>query len=223
MKSVKVPGQKREALGKKNSKKLRAQNLVPAVLYGADEVLHLTVPFSELRKLVYTPNVYIIELDVDGDVHNAIIQDIQWHPVEEQILHVDFLKVADDRPVSVYIPVVLNGMAKGVKAGGRLKSNMRKLKVKALPEFLPDTIDIDISKLAIGDSIKVESMKRDNLEFLDNKSNLIVGVISSRAAASAMELPEDEEEAKTEGGETVAEGTVKDGNESAETAETKSE
>lgn len=220
MKSVKVSGQKREALGKKNSKKLRAQELVPAVLYGAEEVIHLTVPFSELRKLVYTPNVYIIELNIDGEEHKAIIQDLQWHPVEEQILHVDFLKVTDDKPVSVFIPIVLNGMAKGVKGGGRLKTNMRKLKVKALPEFLPDTIDIDITNLAVGDSIKVEELKRNNLEFLDNKSNLIVGVISSRAAMSAMELPEDEEEAE-EGEE--AEGVTEEGTESAEATESKSE
>ncbi len=202
MKSVKLKGQKREALGKKYSKKLRSEGLVPAVLYGAEDVLHVAVPFSELRKLVYTPNVYIIELDIDGEEHKAIIQDMQWHPVDEEILHVDFLKVYDEKPVVVNIPIVLNGQAKGIKAGGRLKSNMRKLKVKALPKFLPDTIDIDITSLAVGDGIKVEDLERDNLRFMNNGSNLIVGVISSRVAMAAMELPEDEEEEEAE----VAEG-----------------
>ncbi|MFW5831015.1 MAG: 50S ribosomal protein L25/general stress protein Ctc [Prolixibacteraceae bacterium] len=202
MKSVKLKGQKREALGKKYSKKLRSEGLVPAVLYGAEDVLHVTVPFSELRKLVYTPDVYIIELEVDGEVFNAIIQDMQWHPVDEEILHVDFLKVYDDKPVTVNIPIVLTGQAKGVKAGGRLKPNMRKLKVKALPKFLPDTIDIDITPLAVGDGIKVEDLERENLRFMNNGSNLIVGVISSRAAMASMELPEDEEEEEAE----VAEG-----------------
>jgi len=221
MKSAKVKGQKREALGKKHTKKLRAQELIPAVLYGAEEVIHLTLAFSELRKLVYTPNVYIIDLDIDGEEHKAIIQDIQWHPVEEQILHVDFLKVTDDKPISVRIPIVLTGMAKGIKAGGRLKTNMRNLRVRALPKFLPDTIDIDITNFGIGDSIKVEELKRDNLEFQDNKSNLIVGIISSRAAMSAMELPEDEVEVAE--GEEAAEGVEVEGAESADTAETKSE
>jgi len=210
MKSAKVTGLKREALGKKNSKKIRAEGLVPAVLYGARDVLHITVPFSEIRKLVYTPEVHLIDLEIEGEVHQAIIQDIQWHPVEELMLHVDFLKVYDDKPVAVSIPVILNGMAKGVKSGGRLKRNMRKLRVKALPEFLPDTIDIDISGLDVNDTIKVEELMRDNLDFLDNKSNLIVGVISSRAALAALDLPEDDEEeeegAEGEEGEEGAEG-----------------
>ena len=222
MKSVKVEGQKREALGKKNSKKLRNEGLVPSVLYGAKDVIHLTVPFSEIRKLVYTPDVYIIELVVDGEEHRAIIQDVQWHPVEEQILHIDFLKIYEDKPVIVSIPIVLTGQAKGVKSGGRLKTNMRKLKVKALPEHLPDTIEIDITKLTIGDSIKVEEMKRENLEFQDNKSNLIVGIISSRAAMAAMELPEEEEEGAEEGAEAAegAEaGESAEGSEAAESSE----
>ena len=115
MKSTKVQGQKRDALGKKNSKKLRANGMVPAVLYGAKDVIHITVPFSELRKLVYTPEVHLIELEIEGEIHKAIIQDIQWHPVEEQMLHVDFLMVYDDKPVTVNIPVIFNGQAKGVK------------------------------------------------------------------------------------------------------------
>ncbi len=202
MKSVTVKGQKRESLGKKESKKLRAQELVPCVLYGGEEPIHLTVSFSELRKLIYTPSVYIIDIDIEGELHRAIIQDIQWHPVEEQVLHVDFMKVVDGKPVKISIPTKLNGLAKGVKAGGKLKQNLRLLKVKALAENLPDVIDIDITKLAIGQSIKVGDLKVENIEFLDSKSNMVVSVISSRAAKAGMgALPEDEEEAEGEAAE----------------------
>jgi large subunit ribosomal protein L25 len=217
MKSVSVKGTKRESLGKKQAKRIREQGDVPAVLYGHEALMHITVPFSELRKLIYTPNVYLIDLDIDGEVHKAIIQDMQWHPVEEQVLHIDFLKVEDDKPVKISLPIVLTGRAKGIKAGGKLKQNIRKLKVKALAEHLPDTIEIDITKLGIGDSYKVGELERANLEFLDNKSNLIVGVISSRAAAAGMLLPEDEEEEEgAEGEEGTAEGGEAEGGEATE-------
>lgn len=186
---------------------MRAEGLVPGVVYGKEELLHVAVPFSELRTLVYTPNVYLIDLNIDGEIHKAMIQDVQWHPVDEQILHIDFLKVEEDKPVKIGVPVKLTGMAKGIKAGGKLKTNMRKLRVKALAADLPDAIEIDVTKLGIGDSIKVEQLQRENLEFLDNKSNLIVGVISTRVAKSGMALPEDEEESEGEGEEGGAESS----------------
>lgn len=198
MKSLKITGQKRDGLGKKEAKKLRVQGLVPGVLYGNDEVIHLTIAFSDLREFVYTPSVYLVDLNVDGTEYKAIIQDIQWHPVEEKILHIDFLKVEENAPVKIGVPVELVGTAKGIKAGGKIKFNLRKLRVKAMAENLPDTIKVDITKLNIGDSIKVEQMKLDNIEFLDNKSNLIVGVISTRVAKSgAVVLDEEEEEEGT--------------------------
>ncbi|MBW6535150.1 MAG: 50S ribosomal protein L25/general stress protein Ctc [Mariniphaga sp.] len=214
MKSLKITSQKREDLGKKGAKKLREQGLVPGVLYGKDEVTHLALSFSDLRPFVYTPNVFLIDLEIDGEVHKAMIQDIQWHPVEEHILHIDFLKIEADKPVKIGVPVELVGTAKGIKAGGKLKMNMRKLRVKALAENLPDTIKVDITKLGIGDSIKVSELKLDNLEFLDNKSNLIVAVISTRVAKSAMSLPEDEEEEGAERSEGEPESS-----ESAESSE----
>lgn len=198
MKSLTVKAQKRETVGKKEAKKLRAQGMIPGVLYGKDEVVHLTVPFSEIRKLIYTPNVYLIDLDIEGSAEKAMIQDVQWHPVDEQILHIDFLKIFKDKPVKIFVPVKITGTAKGIKAGGRLKTNMRKLRIKALSENLPDTIEIDVTKLEIGDSIKVGELQRDNLEFLDNNSNLIVGVVSTRVAQAAMLLPEDLEEEEAE-------------------------
>ena len=198
-----VKGQKREALGKKDAKKLRSQELVPAVLYGTDEVIHFAVPSSELRNLVYTPSVYFVDLDIDGDKHLALIQDMQWHAVEEQILHIDFLKIQEDKPVKIDVPVKIIGMAKGIKAGGKLKINLRRLKVKALAAHIPDTIDINVTKLGLAQSIKVADLKMDNIEFLDNKSNVVVTVAITRAARSAAgaAAPEEEEEEETSGEE----------------------
>ena len=154
----------------------------------------MTIAYSDLREFIYTPSVYLVDLTVDGSDYKAIIQDIQWHPVEEQILHIDFLKVEEDAPVKIGVPVELIGTARGIKAGGKIKFNLRKLRVKAMAENLPDTIKVDITKLNIGDSIKVEQMKLDNIEFLDNKSNLIVGVISTRVAKSGAAILDEEEE-----------------------------
>ncbi len=193
MKSLEIKAQKRESLGKKNAGQLREKEMIPGVLYGKDEVVHLFVPFSELRHLIYTPNVFLVDLNIDGVVEKAMIQDLQWHPVEEKLLHVDFLKIKKDKPVKIYLPVKISGMAKGIKAGGKLKVNMRQVRVKAFFEDLPDVIEIDVTKLGIGNSIKVGDLKRDNIEFLDNKSNLIVAVVSTRAAQSASMLPEETE------------------------------
>ena len=202
MKSVTVKGQIRESLGKKDAKKLRANEQVPAVLYGDDEVIHLAIPFSELRKLIYTPSVYLIDIEIDGEVRKAILQDIQWHPVDEQVLHIDFLKINDEKPIKIAIPVNTTGLAKGIKAGGKLKVNLRRLKVKALAANLPDVIDVDVTKLEIGQNIKVGDLKFDNLEFLDNKSNVVVAVITTRAAKSAAGFVEEGEEEAAEGAET---------------------
>jgi len=202
MKTVVVKGQKRSALGKKESKRLRSQEIVPGVLYGGDEPVHFSVPFSELRKLVYTPEVFIVNLDIDGDIYPAILQDTQWHAVEEEILHVDFLKVDDNKPVKIEVPINITGLAKGIKAGGKLKSNMRRLRVKALAKDLPDVINIDVTKLGIGQSIKVGEISVNNVELLDNKSNVVVSVIVTRAAKSAAGAggvdDESEEESSTE-------------------------
>lgn len=206
MKSVVIKGQKREALGKKDAKKLRAQEIVPAVLYGGDEPIHFSIPFSELRQLIYTPSVYLLDIDIDGEVYKAIMQDIQWHAVEEQVLHIDFLRIQEGNPVKIEVPVKVFGHAVGIKAGGKLKTNLRRLKVKALADDLPDTIDIDVTPLAIGQNIKVGDLDVENLEFLDNKSNVVVAVAVTRAAKSAAgaALGEDEEEG-AEGAEGAGE------------------
>ncbi len=209
MKTVVVKGEKRTTLGKKESKKLRAQEIVPAVLYGGDEPIHFAVPFSELRKLVYTPSVYLIDLDIDGEIYHSMMQDVQWHAVEEQILHVDFLRIEDSKSIKIEVPIHVTGLAKGIKAGGKLKTNLRRLKVKALANDLPDTINIDVTKLGIGDNIKVADLSLDNIELLDNKSNVVVAVVVTRAAKSAAGIDgEDEEE---EGGEEAAAATEEAG------------
>lgn len=210
MKTVVVKGQKRESLGKKEAKLLRAQEIVPAVLYGAGEPVHFSVPFSELRQLVYTPSVYLIDLDIDGTVYPSLMQDVQWHAVNEQILHVDFLKIEDNKKVKIDLPVKVVGLAVGIKAGGKLKSNLRRLRVKAFAKDLPDTIEVDVTKLGIGMSIKVVDLSLKDVEILDKKSNVVVSVNVTRAAKSASGDVEGEEGEgeEVEGEETAAEETA---------------
>jgi large subunit ribosomal protein L25 len=194
MKTVVVKGQKRNSLGKKEAKQLRSQELVPSVLYGAGEPIHFAVPFSEMRQLVYTPGVFLVDVDIEGTIYTAIMQDVQWHAVEEQILHVDFLKIEEGKKIKIDLPVKITGLAKGIKAGGKLKLNLRRLKVKALAKDLPDTIDINVTKLGIGQSIKVGDLTLKNIEILDKKSNVVVAVTITRAAKGAVGAVIEEED-----------------------------
>jgi large subunit ribosomal protein L25 len=206
MNTLLVKGEKRKSLGKKEAKLLRSQEVVPAVLYGAGEPIHFSVPFSEMRQLVYTPGVFLIDLEIEGTIYPALMQDVQWHAVEEQILHVDFLKIEENKKVKIDVPVKVVGLAKGIKAGGKLKTNLRRLKVKALAKDLPDTIEINVTQLAIGQSIKVGDLSLKNIEILDKKSNVVVAVTITRAAKSAVGAVVEEEEVQG----TAKEGTVKE-------------
>ena len=194
MKTLLVKGQKRNSLGKKEAKLLRSQEIVPAVLYGNGDPIHFSVVFSEMRQLVYTPGVFLIDLDIDGTIYPAMMQDVQWHAVEEQILHVDFLKIEENKKIKIEVPVKVVGLAKGIKAGGKLKTNLRRLKVKALAKDIPDTIDINVTKLGIGQSIKVADLDLKNIELLDKKSNVVVAVTITRAAKSSTGAVVEEEE-----------------------------
>ena len=136
MKSISIKGTKRDVVGKKEAKRLRALGLVPGVLYGLEEPIHFEAPEKEFKPLIYTPNVYLVDLDIDGTVCQSIIQDTQFHPVREQLMHVDFLRTSDDKMVKVEIPVKTEGFAKGIRKGGKLKLNLRTLKVKALVKHL---------------------------------------------------------------------------------------
>ena len=185
MKSISIKGTKREAVGKKETKKLRAEGLVPGVLYGGDEPIHFYAAEKAFKPLIYTPNVYLVDLDIDGTVYQSIIQDTQFHPVEEKLLHVDFLRTTDDKMVKVEIPVKTEGFAKGIRKGGKLKLNLRTLKVKTMVKYLPDYITINVDDLDLGQSYKVGSLVRENLEFLNAKAVPVVTIMITRAAKAA--------------------------------------
>ena len=170
---------------KKETKRLRAEGLVPGVLYGGDEPVHFYAPEKEFKSLIYTPNVYLVDLDIDGTVTQSIIQDKQFHPVREQLLHVDFLRTTDDKTIKVEIPVKVEGFAKGIRNGGKLKVNLRTLKVKGMVKYLPDTININVDDLDIGQSYKVASLKRENLEFLNAQAVPVITIMITRAAKAA--------------------------------------
>ncbi|MFV0521013.1 MAG: 50S ribosomal protein L25/general stress protein Ctc [Mangrovibacterium sp.] len=186
MKSVAINGELRAAVGKKDAKALRAVSKVPCVLYGGEEPVHFQADFSEFRKIVYTPNVYLIDLEISGKSYKAIMQDIQWHPVREEILHVDFLQISDDKPVKIEVPVKVEGYAKGMREGGKLKINLRRLRIKAIPASIPDTIKVNINNLELGQAIKVNQVEAENLEILNAKSNPVVTIVITRAARAAM-------------------------------------
>jgi large subunit ribosomal protein L25 len=185
MKSLEINGKVREVTGKKDSKKLRNEKLVPCVLYGGEENIHFYTPFSEFRSLVYTPDVFVVNLNIDGKTYQSILQDMQWHPVEEQLVHADFLQISDKKPIKVELPIQIQGTAKGIKLGGKLKVNLRKIKVKGLVKDLPDAIEVDVTELDLSQSFKVGDLNLPGVQFLAIKSNVIATVAVTRAAKSA--------------------------------------
>ncbi|MFW5754392.1 MAG: 50S ribosomal protein L25/general stress protein Ctc [Marinilabiliaceae bacterium] len=185
MQTIELKATKRENLGKTATKNLRNEGRVPCVLYGGDETIHVSALLKDFEKLVYTPNVHLIKMDVDGAVYDSIIQDIQYHPVTDDALHADFLQVFDNKPVLVEVPVKLTGLAAGVKAGGKLNLEKRKLKVKGMAKDIPDFLEIDITNLGLGKGIKVGHLNYDNLEILNNKNQVVVSVKLTRAARAA--------------------------------------
>ncbi|SNR68869.1 MULTISPECIES: 50S ribosomal protein L25/general stress protein Ctc [Hymenobacter] len=168
MKSLEIVGFKRANLGKKDAKALRLDSYVPCVLYGAGEQVHFSAPAILFRELLYTPEVHIVELNIEGDIRRAIVQDAQFHPVNEMLLHVDFLELQEGKEVKMDVPVRFVGVSPGVLAGGKLVSKLRKLKVKAAPDNLPDFVPVDISDLALGKSIKVNKVEAQGYTILTN-------------------------------------------------------
>lgn len=205
MKSIELKGVVREATGKKDCKKLRREEKVPCVLYGGEKNIHFSVLSRGLRDLVYTPNVYLVDLDIDGNAHKAMVKDLQFHPVSDEILHVDFLEVFEDKNVEISIPVSLNGLAAGVKAGGKLQTLNRKLLVRALPKDLPDTLEIDVTNLTLGKSIKVGDVNFENIELLNVKNTVIASVKLTRAAKGMADTGEEATEASEETAAATAE------------------
>lgn len=203
MKSITIKGSKRESVGKLASKALRNADKVPCVLYGSEKPLHFSANELDFSKLVYTPNAHTVVIDLDeGKKINAILQDIQFHPVSDKILHVDFYQVFDDKPVTMEIPVIFEGSAPGVLiSGGVLSINKRKLKVRAVPSSLPDFITADISGLELGNKLLIEELKSDNYTILHPDNTVICKVRTSRAAIEveeAEEITEDSEEGQEE-------------------------
>ncbi|GAA4093453.1 50S ribosomal protein L25/general stress protein Ctc [Mucilaginibacter panaciglaebae] len=185
MKSIAISGSPRENVGKRDAKELRYQALVPAVLYGGATQTHFSVSAADLKAVVYTPVVHFIDLDIAGVKSQAIIKDLQFHPLTEQILHVDFLLLDQAKPVTIEIPVRLTGTSPGVKVGGKLVQKLRKLRIKALPKDHLDFIDVSIEALEVGKSVKVGELSFPNLTILNTKEDTIVSVTTSRALRQA--------------------------------------
>ena len=197
MKSVSLNGIARVNLGKKFSKDLRKNGNIPCVIYSkGKEALHITVKNNELRKIIYNPSVFVLNIKVDENEYNTIIRDAQFHPVSDNILHVDFLQLSENELVSLNIPVELTGNSIGVRNGGQLNLVMRKLLIKSLPKNLPDTIEIDIAELRIGQSIRIEDVKNENYDFIQPESAVIVSVKTARNVVEEEEEPEVEGEAE---------------------------
>ena len=185
MKSIAISGSPRENVGKRDAKELRYQAKVPAVLYGGATQTHFAVSAADLKPVVYTPEVHFIDIQVAGNSTKAIIKDIQFHPLTEQILHVDFLQLDDAKPITIEIPVRLTGVSPGVKTGGKLVQKLRKLRIKALPKDHLDTIDVSIDKLDVGNSVRVGDISFKNLTITNADEDTIVSVTTSRALRQA--------------------------------------
>jgi large subunit ribosomal protein L25 len=185
MKTFELKGAVRTDLGKKASKAERVSESVPCVLYGGAENVHFTATASDLRKLIYSPEVFVVDLTVDGKACKAIMKALQFQPVTDKVLHIDFLEVSDKKPVVVEIPVKLEGLAEGVKAGGKLALEMRKLKVKGLYTQIPENIVIDVTPLGLGKSVQVGAVAVENMEILNAKNAVVCQVKLTRAARGA--------------------------------------
>ena len=185
MKSIAISGSPRENVGKRDAKELRYQSMVPAVLYGGPTQTHFAVSAADLKAVVYTPVVHFIDLQIAGVTSQAIIKDIQFHPLTEQIIHVDFLLLDEKKPVTIEIPIKLTGSSAGVKAGGKLVQKLRKLRIKALPKDHLDAIEVSIEGLEVGKSVKVAEIKVANLTITNAIEDTIVSVTTSRALRQA--------------------------------------
>ena len=202
MKSITIKGSKRESVGKVATKALRNAGMVPCVIYGGEKPVHFSAEEKAFKKLVYTPDVFTASLDVDGQKTTAILQDIQFHPVSDRILHVDFYQLFDDKEVTMNIPVKLTGTSPGVLNGGSLRFTNRKLKIKALPANLPDYVTADISGLKIGSKLLVTSLFNDEYTFMHPDNTVVVQVRTSRNATA--EAEEEAAEEATEATEAAA-------------------
>ena len=200
MKEISVSGQKRSETGKKASKLMRKEGLVPCNLYGEKkgenglpEAMSFAVPMADLRKVIYTPHIYVVNLNIDGAEHKAIIKELQFHPVKDTLLHIDFYEINDQKPITIGIPVKLNGLAQGVRDGGRLSLIVRKVNVTAKYQDIPETLDIDVTDLTIGKSIKVGDLSFEGLEMATSKEVVVCTIKATRKSNAAAQAEESAE------------------------------
>ncbi len=185
MKTILLKGHVREDAGTASANQLRDNGMVPCVLYGAGTHVLFSVYRDDFKNLVYTPNTYLVKLDIDGSEYKAVMQDLQFHPVNDSILHVDFLAIDESKPVTLAVPTLVKGNSPGVRAGGRLAVKLKKVRVKAMLSDLPDSVEVDISGLELGKSIKVENVNIPNVELLEASNVAIVSVEATRATRQA--------------------------------------
>ncbi len=198
MKEISISAQKRETVGKKASKALRKEGLIPCNIYGeATEngkpvAMSFATSFSELRKLIYTPHIYVIKVNIDGTDHAAVMREIQFHPVTDAPLHVDFYEINDQKPITIGIPVKLVGLAQGVRDGGRMNLSTRKINVTAPYQQIPEHLDVDVTSLQLGKSIKIGDLSFEGLEIASPKDVVVCSVKMTRNAAAAAAAAGDE-------------------------------
>ena len=213
MKSITINGSQRESVGKTSTKALRNAGQVPCVLYGGDKPLHFSAPDLAFSKLVYTANAHTVVIALDnGEEYNAVMQDIQFHPVTDRILHIDFYQIFENKTITMDIPVQITGTSIGVRNGGNLRRPYRKLRVKAIPSKLPDFIEVDITPLKIGDKVYISELKNDDYSLIHPDNMVVCQVRRSRLAI--VDAEEDEEE-----GEEGAEAPAAEGGAEAPAAE----
>lgn len=204
MKRVSMSGSLRENVGKKDAKAQRKAGNVVCVLYGGEEQVSFTLPEKKFDKIIFTPEVYVIDLEIGDKKYIALLKEVQYHPVSDRVLHADFLQVTEEKEISVSIPIKLTGTSIGVLNGGRLTLSMRKINLKGLINNIPENVALDISPLKIGDSIQIKAITLEGITLLDNPSNVIVNVKTARGAADDEEDEEGEEGAE---GESESEAT----------------
>ena len=195
MKSVSISGSLRENVGKKDAKAQRSKGMIPCVIYGGKDQKMFVVDEREFKNLLYTPEVKYAEVNINGDVRRAIVQETQFHAITDRLMHVDFLEVVDGKPITIEIPFMVKGTSPGVLKGGLLKKRVRKLKVRGLLENIPENITADISSLDINDMTKIGDIHIDNLEIVDNPNKVVLLVVPTRGSAAATTEEETAEEA----------------------------
>lgn len=208
MESISISGSVRKSLGKADAKVLRREGLVPCIIYGGEENIHFQVDERAFNKLINTPNAYIVKVDLDGKVYESIIKDVQFHPLTDRVIHVDFQLLIANRPVKLTLPVRTEGVSPGVLNGGKLQQVLRRAKVSGVPANLPDFITINISKMKIGHSVKVKDLKIAEVTFLENENQILVSVKAKRGAKLDDSADEAEDEAATVEGAEATETTA---------------